>query len=291
MNLKNMKKIIILITALMLPLLAGAQVQINTKKVKVGDFTEKVTKVVLNGNGFYDTVFQEEITSRWRISPYEFCTLEEFESLKGNDQYYFLLTTQGQFRKETAPGIQFLTLVKGGDGAEKGIGDMLEVVSIPFASVEYPSGRELIFLPALLDIMQEHTLASMEKDLNAYGGLGSYNSNISKSRDMSIVFSEDDLYHTVNEFVISRTFDEDMIITDEDGADQYMTDSAAGTLVSYVAAPSEPVLGSYCYKMLIDAQTHKLYYFKKHRISRKAGAGFLPEDIERISAPRSKNRK
>ncbi len=291
MNLKNMKKIIILITALMLPLLAGAQVQINTKKVKVGDFTEKVTKVVLNGNGFYDTVFQEEITSRWRISPYEFCTLEEFESLKGNDQYYFLLTTQGQFRKETAPGIQFLTLVKGGEGAEKGIGDMLEVVSIPFASVEYPSGRELIFLPALLDIMQEHTLASMEKDLNAYGGLSSYNSNISKSRDMSIVFSEDDLYHTVNEFVISRTFDEDMIITDEDGADQYMTDSAAGTLVSYVAAPSEPVLGSYCYKMLIDAQTHKLYYFKKHRISRKAGAGFLPEDIERISAPRSKNRK
>ncbi len=283
-----MKKFIILLAAVMLPLFAGAQAQINTKKMKVSDFTEKVTKVVLNGNGFYDTVLKEEVASRWRISPYEFCTLEEFEKIKGNDQYYFLLSTQGQFRKETAPGIQFLTLVKGGDGAEIGIGDMLEVVSIPFASVEYPSGRELIFLPALLDIMQEHTLASMEKDIKAYGGLANYSLNISKSDDMAIVFSEDDLYHTVNEFLINKKFDEDMSVTDEDEADQYMTDSAVGTLVSYVVAPSEPVLGSFCYKMLIDAETHKLYYFKKHKISKKSGAGFLPEDIDKISLARKK---
>ncbi len=285
-----MKKIIILITAVMMPLLAGAQAQINTKKVKVGDFTEKVTKVVLNGNGFYDTVIRDEIVSRWRISPYEFCTLEEFESLKGNDQYYFLMLTQGQFRKETEPGIQFLTLVKGGEGAEKGIGNMLEVVSIPFSAVQFPSGRELIFLPALLDLMQEHTLASMEKDLSAYGGLSNYTPNISRSGDMTIVFSEDDLYHTVNETMINRKFDDKMIITDEEGADQHMLDNSEGTLVSYVVVPTDPVPGSYCYKMLIDAETHKLYYYKKHRITRNTGAGFLPADIERIASTRSKNR-
>ncbi len=283
-----MKKFIILITAVMLPLMAGAQGQINTKKVKLSDFTEKVTKVVMNGNGFYDTVLKEEVTSRWRISPYEFCTLEEFENIKGNSQYYFLISTEGQFRKETAPGLRFLTLVKGGEGADKGISEMLEVVSIPFASAEYPSGRELIFLPALLDIMQEHTLASMEKDITAYGGLGNYTSNISKSGDMTIVFSEDDLYHTVNEFMVSQKFDEDMIITDEESADKYMQENATGTLVSYVVVPSEPVLGSYCYKMLIDAQTHKLYYFRKHKISKKSGAGFLPEDISKITSSRKK---
>ncbi len=283
-----MKKIIILITAVMFPLMAGAQGQINTKKVKLSDFTEKVTKVVMNGNGFYDTVLKDEVTSRWRISPYEFCTLEEFESLKGNSQYYFLLSTEGQFRKETAPGLRFLTLVKGGEGADKGISGMLEVVSIPFASAEYPSGRELIFLPALLDIIQEYTLASMEKDITAYGGLGSYTSNISKNGDMTIVFSEDDLYHTVNEFMVSQKFDEGMIITDEENTDNYMQDNASGTLVSYVVVPSEPVLGSYCYKMLIDTQTHKLYYFRKHKISKKAGAGFLPEDISKIASSRKK---
>ncbi|MBR2063731.1 MAG: hypothetical protein IJ971_03435 [Bacteroidales bacterium] len=286
-----MKKIIITLAAVVLPLLAGAQAQITTKKVKLGDFNEKVTKVVLNGNTFFDSALKDEVAARWRISPYEFCTLEEFEQLKGSDQYYFLLTTQGQFRKETAPGIQFLTLVKGGKGADKGIDSMLEVISMPVASTEFPSGRELIFLPAFLDIIQSHTLASMEKDFNAYGGLGNTASDLNKSGNMMIVFSEDDLSKTVTDDIIDREFDEDMIITDEEGADQYMNDNAEGTLVSYVVAPSEPVHGSYCYNMLIDSQTHKLYFFRKHRINRSINVGFTPEDLVKITAPRTKIRK
>ena len=278
-----MKKLIILITALIMPLMAGAQAQITTKKVKIEDFTQKVTKVVLNGNPFYDTSFKDEVAARWRISPYEFCTLEEFEGLKGNDSYYFLILTQGQFRKETAPGLQFISLVKGGQGAEKGIGDMLEVVSLPFASAEYPSGRELIFLPAFLDIIQNHTLEAMENDFNAYGGLSNTAQKLGKAGNMDIVISEDDLNSLVSK---EMTDSEGMTITDEDDADSYMLDEVSGTLVSYAVAPSEPVKGSFCYKMLIDAQTHELYYYRKHKISPKAGVGFLPEDIERINKAR-----
>lgn len=278
-----MKKLIILITALIMPLMAGAQAQITTKKVKIEDFTQKVTKVVLNGNPFYDTSFKDEVAARWRISPYEFCTLEEFEGLKGNDSYYFLILTQGQFRKETAPGLQFISLVKGGQGADKGIGDMLEVVSLPFASAEYPSGRELIFLPAFLDIIQNHTLEAMKNDFNAYGGLSNTAQKLGKAGNMDIVISEDDLNSLVSK---EMTDSEGMTVTDEDDADSYMLDEVSGTLVSYVVAPSEPVKGSFCYKMLIDAQTHELYYYRKHKISPKAGVGFLPEDIERINKAR-----
>lgn len=283
-----MKKLIILFATILMPLMAGAQAQITTKKVKIEDFTQKITKVVLNGNPFYDTSLKDEITTRWRISPYEFCTLEEFESLKNSDQYYFLMLTQGQFRKETAPGLQFLSLVKGGKGADKGIGDMLEVVSLPFASAEYPSGRELIFLPAFLDIIQNQTLEAMETDFNAYGGLANTTKNIHKAGGMTIVFSEDDLNSLVSQAIIDRSFDDEMIITDEDSTDQYMLDNTPGTLVSYVAVPAEPVKGSFCYKMLIDSETHKLYYFRKHKITGKAGAGFLPEDIIKITASRVK---
>ena len=288
-NFTNMKKLIILISTILLPVLAAGQAQINTKKIKISDFTDKVTKVVLNGNSFYDVALKDEIAARWRISPYEFCTLDEFEELKNNDQYYFLMSTYGQFRKETAPGLQFLTLVKGGAGADKGIGDMLEVVSIPFASAEYPSGRELIFLPAFIDIIQEHTLNSMEKDITAYGGLVNYNGNMTKSSDMAIVFSEDDLKENISEELINLCKDKGITVTDEDSADEYFINNEPNTLVSYTAAPSEPVPGSYCYKMLIDAGSHKLYFYKKHRITKKAGSGFMPDDIERIIAHR-KNR-
>ena len=109
-----MKRLFIIIIGIIIPVLASAQAQIDTKKVKISDFTQKVTKVVLHGNDFYDAILKEEIALRWRVSPYEFCTLEEFEDLKTDSRYYFLITTLGQFRKETAPGLQFLSLVKGG---------------------------------------------------------------------------------------------------------------------------------------------------------------------------------
>ncbi len=270
----------------MMPLLAGAQGQITTKKMKIGDFTEKVTKVVISGEDFMGLALKDEIASNWRISPYEFCTLDEFEKLKGDDQYYFLLLVSGQFKTELSPGVSFLTLVKGGTGSGNGISGMLEVVSIPLASTEDPSGREFVFLPALIDLMQEYTLASMKKDINGYGGLTFYSHNVAKSKGMTIVFSEDDLYHTATEYDVRQKFDDKMIVTDVDSADKYMMDNAEGVLVSYVVAPDMAVPGSYCYRMLIDAKTHELYYFRRHKINRRDGAGFLPEDISRISSAR-----
>lgn len=283
-----MKRFIILIAAVLIPFITGAQAQINTKKVKIEDFTQKITKVVLTGNIFYDSSMEDEIAARWRVSPYEFCSVQEFEQLKGNSEYYFLLTTKGQFKKETEPGLQFLTLVKGGEKAEGGIDDMLEIVSLPIASVEEPSGRETVFLPAFLDIIQNYAADSMEKDINAYTGLSNYSLNLVETKGIPVIFAQEDLSTEITDMVKQQTFDEMMSVTDEEGADRMMTDDKERAAVSYVAVPTEATPGSYCYKMLIDNQTHKLYYFKKHRITKKTGAGFLAEDLRRILSFRTK---
>lgn len=274
-----MKKILLFFAFAIMTASAFAQAQIDTKKVKISDFTQKVTKVVLTGSALYDGVLQDEVAARWRISPYEYCTLDEFNSLKGSDKYYFLITTKGQFKKEAEPSLQFLTLVKGGRNASKGIDEMLEIVSMPISSADDPSGRELVFLPVFLTIIQEYTLDSMDRDYSAYLGLSNYTSNISKASEKNIVFSENDIAPNV-EMGDCASF----IVTDEDSADEMIMNNAQNTLVSYVVAPAEPVNGSFCYKMLIDAQTYELYYYRKHRISAKSGAGFLPYDIRSINA-------
>lgn len=274
-----MKRLLIILTGILIPILASAQAQIETKKVKISDFPQKVTKVVLHGNEFYDAILKEEVALRWRVSPYEFCTMEEFEALKTDNRYYFLITTLGQFKKETAPGIQFLSLLKGGK-SKKGIDGMLEVVSLPYASAEYPSGRELVFIPALLDIIQAHTLKSMESDFDGYMGMSRYTKNMQNAQNMKIVFFEDEINDKVDDE--TRSVDERFVITDEDGADKYFMDSTPGTLVSYMVAPTEPMNGSYCYKLLINAETHEIYFFRRHKITDKYGVGFLPEDFDYI---------
>ena len=283
-----MKRIIVATAALLLSLVTWGQAQIDTKKVKISDFTQKITKVVLTGNMFYDGSLKSEIAAKWHVSPFEFCTMQEYEALKGDDNYYFLLTVQGQFRKESEPGLTFLSLVKGGKNASEGIDEMLEIVSFPLASAEDPTGREYVFLQAVLDIIQNYALDSMENDINAYTGLPNYTMNITKSGDMTIVFSEKDLSGEVTPQVRNQCFDEKVLVLEEEEADEYMSPDKSSTLVSYVVAPTSGKAGSYCYKMLIEPQTNTLYYFRKHKITKKAGPGFLAEDIRRIAVPRKK---
>lgn len=277
-----MKKTFAIILAALLPALAWGQAQINTKKMKIADFTQKITKVVLTGNEFFDMALQNEITMGWRISPYEFCTMEEFEEYRTSDEFYFLVSVDGKFRKDNIPTISYLTLVKGGQGAEGGIDKMLEVVSMPVASAQSPSGREFVFLPALLEIIQNYTLASMENDVNAYGGLGTITQKIEKGSGFMAVFTEEDICPSVYDMEKVEFSEDELSITDENKADSYMLDRADNTLVGYVVAPSEPMPGATYYKMLINARTYQLYYFAQDKVSRKEGAGFMPADIKKI---------
>ena len=126
----------------------------------------------------------------------------------------------------------------------------------------------------------------MDNDISGYTGLSNYSLNLHKTGNMVIVFSEDDLSSEITEDTIDSIFDEEMLVKTEDEADDYLAKECSNVALSYVAVPTDAKAGSYCYKMLIDSNSHTLYYFKKHKITKKAGAGFLAEDINRIASYR-----
>ena len=165
---------------------------------------------------------------------------------------------------------------------------MLEIVSLPIASAENPSGREFTFMPAFIDIIQDYTEAAMSKDINGYIGLISNTESFKKNPNLELYFAECDLASETDRAFTDVNFDSDMAVVEEEVVDKKMAEGAPETLVSYVVAPDEPVNGSFCYKMLIHPESHKLYYFRKHRISKKYGTGFLKEDILRINSQRGR---
>ena len=118
MRRKNITILICLLAGVLFSADLFAQAQIYTRKEKLKDITAKTTKVVLTGDEVLDETMKESVAASWTMSPYEFCTNEEFEKLKTNANFYFLLVVKGQERKEAEPGIDMLTLVKGGDGGD-----------------------------------------------------------------------------------------------------------------------------------------------------------------------------
>ncbi len=273
--------IICLLAGVLLPAEMFGQAQIYTRKEKLKDITAKTTKVVLSGDEMLDEAMKESIAASWTMSPYEFCSMEEFEKIKTSDKFYFLLIVKGQQRKESEPGIDLLTLVKGGEGASKSINDMLEVVTFPLRSATEPSGREFVLLPAFLTIIQDHAQSLISSEVKAYSTLSAEDTK--KLAIKRIYFSKEDFAPQVDDKTIA-SLDEDIIVEeDEDKVDEVFSDGTYNAVISYVVAPSEPVNGSVCYKLLIGADNHKLYWYKKHRISARSGSGFMPGDLRAIT--------
>ena len=273
--------IICLLAGVLLPAEMFGQAQIYTRKEKLKDITAKTTKVVLSGDEMLDEAMKESIAASWTMSPYEFCSMEEFEKIKTSDKFYFLLIVKGQQRKESEPGIDLLTLVKGGEGATKSINDMLEVVTFPLRSASEPSGREFVLLPAFLTIIQDHAQSLISSEVKAYSTLSAEDTK--KLAIKRIYFSKEDFAPQVDDKAIA-SLDEDIIVEeDEDKVDEVFSDGTYNAVISYVVAPSEPVKGSVCYKLLIGADNHKLYWYKKHRISARSGSGFMPGDLRAIT--------
>lgn len=281
-----MKNLTLAILTLLLPAIMFGQAQITTKKYRIADFPDKTTKVVLSGNDFEDNLLWQEISQRWTISAYEFCTREEFEELKTSENYYFLMTVTEKASGDKGPGVAMLTLVKGGPKAAEGINAMQEVVSVPFYATDSGPTRGVIYLPALLDIIQDFVPRAMEKDIAGYSGLLNYSTKIYRSRSMNIRFSEDDLSGEITEGVRDKYFGSGITVVDEIAADEMFDNRSFNTLVSFVVAPENPGPGSYGYLMLISADTHELYYFKRQRIRKPEERGFRLDDIKKIARGR-----
>ena len=272
----KIQKIILVWFLTVLGTAAFGQATIHTRTDILKDFTLRTTRVVLSGDELLDQVLQEEVASRWRISPFEFCTFSEFENQKNDPDYYFLLTARMK-------GIRYLTLVKGGPG--EGIGDLYEVVSLPLSPAVSASGRELVYLGALLDFMQLFTDRAMQL---AYKGNKAINKLAQRPGRLShkqIYLSSEDLSSKVDG-IKARYFDSDFREVPEEEADKIFLDNTFNAIVGYTVVPVQPVSGDWQFKMLFDARTNEMVYFRRTRVRDTETAGFDSTDLKRINIAR-----
>ena len=277
-----MKRLITLAVLLLGSVSVFAQGRVTTRKHLFADFTDKITKVVMSGNDILDGALRQEVVDLWTVSPFEFCPMAEYETLKKSDNYYFLLVTAGQAKGEEAPMVRFLTLEKGGADKGDNVALRTEVISLPLCPVEGGDGRELVFLPALVKGIQEFTLQAMESEKVAYTGMGWFNGKFDRKGGIKRIYmAREDVSESVSEKDLAKYLDEDILLCDEDEADKAYTDRTYNTLVSYTVSA-----GTWSYKMLFEAETDALFYIHKHKVNVRNAPGFLSEDLRRLSKKR-----
>ena len=258
-------------------LTAFGQGRIYTRKARLADFQTKTTKVVLSGDSILDIALREEVRRRWRISPFEFCDPDDFEAQKNDASYYFLYLSQD------GSGMAYLTLMKGGnDESFRSIDSKLEVVRIPFSPVVISSGRELVYLSALLDIVQVFVEESLTNTASNILGLSYYNGNLSKVRKKKIYVAREDLDQSIAGRDSVDRLAPGVFAVDDFTADSLFTAGAPDALVAFSIAPASPSRGARCYNLIVAADTNDLYYYQSHAYRKPGRRGFSKSEIKAI---------
>ncbi len=243
----QMKKYFLVLLMLLFSATGWGQAKIYTKKARIADFQTKTTKVVLSGNPLLDATLREEVASRWRISPYEFCSVADYEALKDKTLYYFL-------RLATDSDFAYLILTKGGPKEDLDpLKERFDVVSLPVSSAGLASGRGLVYMSAFVDIIQNYMERAILSDKAAYVGI------------------------TAERIPSGRK-----VLLDSDEADRAFAASTPGVLAGLIISPAAGGRGTHCYKMLIATDDHRLHYFKKERIRSGEEPDFNQRDRARL---------
>jgi len=221
-----------------------SQAKIYTKKARLADFTARTMKVVVEGETPLAIDIRREVSSRWRLSPYEFCSIGEYEGLKADNDYYFL-------RFVADEGIAFLLLEKGGeeDDADR-MKKPFEIVRVPVGSAGGSYSFGIANLDVFLDIIGMYVRKAMASDKYGYGGLDVFNASGMKGKTIVLNGAADELFAA----------------------------AAPDTVVPIVFVP-EPD-GQWYYKMLVDAGTHELFFFDRSRFKKGADASFNAVELK-----------
>ncbi len=281
---KALAYIFVSLALLLIPVAADGEGRVYTRKMRLSDFTTRTTKVVLSGSPILDAALRDEVTMRWHLSPYEFCTVDEYNALKSKPEYYFLRLLRATSQDSRDAGLMFISLMKGGkEKNPDSLDKTFEVIRVPFAPTEYSSGREFLYMSALIDIIQEYVEDAMEADTKGYAGLSNYNIRVMKDPRKRVWISREDLGFELTPAQKDRYLGDKLLIASEDDVDRVFKYGTRNALVGIVVAPVSARKGDWCYKMLISADTHQLYYYHRHRISFNAWKGFQLSDIKAIS--------
>lgn len=284
---KTFKNFLIALVAILMALPTISQAQVFSKKEDLKDLNSKTLMVVLENNSMIDLTLKQSVEKEWKLSKVEFCDLNQFEKIKTDTSYYFLIRVKGIFKKEREPSIEFLSLLKGGEEAYMGLDEMYDVLSLPFQQIDDPDGYIIPYIDAYINIIQSHVLRVQKKKIAATLGLSWYSNRLQELKGKEILVNELDLSNTITEGEANKILKESGRVVEEDIIYEAIDNKKANTAYTICIGPEVEKQGSYCYKMVVSADSHDIYYYRKQKVNAKNPKGFLPEDLKKLAIPNS----
>lgn len=280
-----MKKTLSVIVMSVSSLLLTAQAPFPNKD-EIKQFMASKTCVVLEDTEFstYNSYIKRAVQSYWKITPFEFINVEDFNIRRLKPEYSFIVLTQTNFEKDKSNSLyNFINLLEGKNVNK--IGEMPEICAIPlsFAGVDdFDYGYKL---GAILFFMQKHAqMISDDPSLTGRKYLKYYNKYIPEVHTRTILVKQEDLSPEISTIDrIKEYYPGKIQIVGEEEIVKAIETKASNTLILHKVGPVGDKSSGYCFKMLIGTDDSNMYYYNQHKIDKTNPDGLLPADLKRLA--------
>lgn len=254
-------------------------------KDEIKQFDASKTCVVLEDDPFssYNIYIKEAVKACWKITPYEFISVKDFNVRRLNPAYSFLVITQTNFDMDKSHGLyNFLNLLQGKNVNK--LSEMPEICAIPLS---FAGVSDMIYsykLGAIVSFMQKHAQKiSEDPSLSLRKYLKDYNQNIPGIKNRTILVEQDDLTPEISTIAkIKRIYSGNIEIVTDDEIIKAIENKTPGTVILHKVGPMGDRDSGYCFIMLIGTDDSELYYYNLHMVDRANPNGLLPADLKRL---------
>lgn len=255
-------------------------------KEEIKQFTGSKTCIVLEQDQIstYNTYIKEAVKEFWKITPYEFIEVKDFNIRRLNPEYSFIVLTQTNYEKDKSGALyNYINLLQGKKGSK--LGEMPEICAVPLSSA---GGDDLEYgykLGAILSFMQKHaSMISDDPSLTGRKYLKYYNKYIPEVAGKTILVNEEDLSPDISTIEkIQAIYRNKIRIVSEEEIMKAIAEKSPNTLVLHKVGPAEDESAGFCFKMLIGTDDSNMYYYNQHLIDKSNPNGLLPADLKRLS--------
>jgi hypothetical protein len=283
-NISDMRTLIIMYCLFLPAVFLSGQAPFPSKN-EMEQFKASKTCVVLEDDPFssYNIYIKEAVKTCWNITPYEFISVKDFNVMRLNPAYSFIVITQTNFDKDPSHGLyNFLNLLQGKNVNK--LAEMPEICAIPLS---FAGVNDMVYsykLGALVSFMQKHAeKISEDPTLTLRKYLKYYNKNIPDIKNKTILVEEEDLSPQISTIErIKAIYTHKIEIVADDEIIKAIQNKEPDIVILHKVGPMGDRYSGFCFIMLIGTDDSELYYYNLHKIDNANPNGLLADDLKRL---------
>ncbi len=285
-----MKKLLAFILTLGLLVPAFSQDYVPTE-AEVNRFYKTKTLVVLNSSPLseFNQIAKEVMKNHWKLTPYDFCTRDEFEQKRYDENYSFILMNPVRFDGDkTNAKYDFLSLLLG--GRERIVTNMPDLCPVPVSysgvdeeSYTYKLGIILRFMQNHVEFIHAHPNFIKENVFKRY------NSNMGEVTGKTLYMLPEELDKTINtEAKIKKIYPYAFKLVTKEDIEKAIDDNDTNIVFLHKVGPEGTKMDARVYKIIVGAGDARFYSFTYHKLSDKEPDAFLFNDLKKLGKMKKK---